>query len=624
LKRTLGILLMGLALLMLGACARRASDASYSVQTLDHAEAALADWRATQTPASGWVAVTLPDTWTTRWPAHDGVVWYRLRWFQPDDAVPVGLLLDYVCLADAVYLNGSLIHRDTQLVEPLSRSWIKPQYVLLDRPLLRRGQNELLVRVSGLAAYQPGFGKVMLGAPVAVQERHETSVRWRYDSELLSLAVNIVLGGMFGMFWLFRRRDSVYGWYALSAWSFAMYGSNFVLDSPWPFASTDGWQAFIAVAYMAAGFSFAVFLLRYCNKRWLWTERSLGLLCMASFAYVLLWPASAGPHRAPMILAGGSLYYVAIVAFIIRALRVGGVDQRILAACLLIPLLTSSHDFLVFFGIVRDNAYLLALTSPLTMIGLASVLAHRFSVAMRRVENFNAELQHEVDSATRRLAETLAREHRLALENTRAGERLTLVRDLHDGFGGSLLGAIATLEQSASSESVRIVATLKELRDDLRLIIDTTAHERDTDLAGLLAPLRHRWSARLEAVGVECQWQLQDTAGMHLGAARSLDVLRLLQEALTNVLKHARARNVVIAARRDGERLRVTVTDDGRGFDAQISSTGAGLASLRARAARLCTPLELHSRVDAGTTVGVAVPLGEAAGDRPDPVPSLP
>lgn len=623
-KRTLGVLLTIMALLTLGACARRAVDATTSMQTLDHAEAATSDWHATQAPTSGWVPVALPDTWTTRWPAHDGVVWYRLHWFQADDTVPVGLLLDYVCLADAVYLNGSLIHRDAQLVEPLTRSWIKPQYQLLDLPLLRRGDNELLVRVSGLAAYQPGFGKVMLGAPAVVQARYDAGVRWRYDSELLSLAVNIVLGGMFGMFWLFRRRDSVYGWYALSAWLFAVYGSNFVLGSPWPFATTDSWQAFIAVTYMAAGFSFAVFLLRYCNKRWRWTERVFGLLSIAAFAYALLWPASAGPHRALMILAGGGLYYVAIVAFILRALRVGGVDQRILAACLLIPLLTSSHDFLVFFGVVQDNAYLLALTSPLTMIGLASVLAHRFAVAMRRVENFNAELQHEVDSATQRLAETLAREHQLALENTRAGERLTLVRDLHDGFGGSLLGAIATLEQSASGEASRVVTTLKELRDDLRLIIDTTAHERDTDLAGLLAPLRHRWSNRLEAAGVDSQWQLQDAAGVHLGAARSLDVLRLLQEALTNVLKHAGKCQVAIAARRDGQWLQLSVTDDGRGFDAQTPSSGAGLASLRARAARLGASLELRSGIDQGTRVAVAVSLSEAIGDRQGPAPSLP
>ncbi|MBV8156734.1 MAG: hypothetical protein JO278_03700 [Dyella sp.] len=552
------------------------------------------------------------------------MVWYRLRWVQADDAVPVGVLLDYVCLADAIYLNGSLIHRDPQLVEPLTRSWIKPQYFLVDRPLLRRGENELLVRVSGLAAYQPGLGRIRVGDPAEVRARYETSVRWQYDSELFSGASGIVLGGIFGMFWLFRRKDTVYGWYALSAWLFAAYGSNYVTRSPWPFASTDGWQAFVAVLYVAAASSFAIFLLRYCEKRWARTERALGLLSAVFLVYALLWPASAGPHRAVMILVGGGLYYAAILAFIVRAARVRRVDQRILAACLLIPLLTSSHDFLVFFGIADDSAYLLALTSPLTMIGLGSVLAHRFAVAMRRVENFNVELHDEVDQATRRLGETLAREHQLALANTRTSERLNLVRDVHDGFGGSLLSTIVALEQSpATSETTGIVARLKELRDDLRLIVDTTAQERDTDLAGLLASLRHRWSHRFEVAGVKVQWRLAAAEPLRLGAARSLDLLRFLQEALTNVLKHAQAGAVSVVVRREHEELIVEVIDDGVGFDSRATGSGLGLASLQARAGRLAGRFELHSRPGEGTSVSLATPIldaAQAAEDRLSPI----
>ncbi|WP_130618854.1 sensor histidine kinase [Dyella amyloliquefaciens] len=618
-KRWPAIVLLGIAALLLCACARHAGESSTTVRTLDRADAVRSNWDAATPPESGWTPVALPDTWTRRWAAHDGVVWYRLQWFQADDAVPVGLLLDYVCLADAVYLNGSLIHRDPQLVEPLTRSWIKPQFFLLDRPLLRRGQNELLVRVSGLAAYQPGFGRVRVGDPAEVRARYETHVRWQYDSELFSGASGIVLGGIFGMFWLFRRKDAVYGWYALSAWLFAAYGSNYVTRSPWPFASTDGWQAFVAVLYVAAAFSFAVFLLRYCEKRWPWTERVLGLLCAVFFVYALLWPASAGPHRAVMILMGGGLYYVAIVAFIVRAVRVRRMDQRILAACLLIPLLTSSHDFLVFFGIANDSAYLLALTSPLTMIGLGSVLAHRFYVAMRRVEHFNVELHQEVEQATRRLSETLAREHQLAIANTRASERLNLVRDVHDGFGGSLLGTIVALENSpATSETTAIVGRLKELRDDLRLIIDTTAQERDTDLAGLLASLRHRWSHRFEVAGVESRWQLAGAERLHLGAARSLDLLRFLQEALTNVLKHAQASNVSVVVRRDCDDLIVEVIDDGVGFDSRVSGEGLGLASLQARADRLAARFDLRACPGEGTAISLTASVFATTGATED------
>ena len=103
--------------------------------------------------------MTLPDAWAGRWPAHDGVVWYRLRWSEPATAgapAPRGLAMDYLSMAGAIYLNGALLARDPQLEEPLSRSWNHPRHWLLSAPLLRPGPNELLVRVSGLAAYAPG------------------------------------------------------------------------------------------------------------------------------------------------------------------------------------------------------------------------------------------------------------------------------------------------------------------------------------------------------------------------------------------------------------------------------------------------------------------------------------
>ena len=152
-----------------------------AVQVLDHAEAAPSDWNAAAPPATGWTPVKLMDFWTSRWPHHDGVVWYRLRWNQADADIPAGLLLDYVCLADAVYVNGSLLHRDPGLVEPLSRSWVQPQYFLLDKPLLHTGENTLLVRVSGLSAYQPGFGTVEVGDPAVLQQRFAAGRFTRYQ-----------------------------------------------------------------------------------------------------------------------------------------------------------------------------------------------------------------------------------------------------------------------------------------------------------------------------------------------------------------------------------------------------------------------------------------------------------
>ena len=609
----------------------QAQPAPDATVTIDHAEAVQASWDSAAPPVTGWTPVTLMDYWNTRWPQHDGVVWYRLHWNQASTNAPIGLLLDYVCMADAVYVNGNLVYRDPQLVEPLSRSWVTPQYFLINKPLLHVGENTLLVRVSGLVAYQPGLGTVQIGNDLAMQASYRNGVRWRYDMRLFNFAISAVLGVLFGMLWLLRRRDTVYGWYALSTLFGAGYGWNYVTASTWPFSSTDAWQAFVVALLVASTCSFTVFLLRFCEHRWPRTEAALGLVSLAAFAFALLDPHRMGPWRNLWVLPTILFYYVTIAAFLWHAARSRRIEVRVLGVSMLLPILLSFRDLALYLELIHGNNYLDALTSPLTLIGMAFAVAWRFSVAMRRAEGFNIELKHEVDIATTQLSDTLAREHALALDNTRIGERLNLVRDLHDGFGGSLLGAIAALENpQRPPEPARVVSTLKELRDDLRLVIDTTTHEQDSDLAGLLAPLRHRWSQRMDVVDINSRWQLEGLDGLRLGPARSLDLLRLLQEALTNVLKHSHASQVNITVRRAGTQLAIEVLDDGSGFDPAAirfsQGGGAGLASLHSRARRLGAELALDTSPGRGLALRLEAPLppaGQVGGDLPSPISGI-
>lgn len=598
---------------MLLACAWLAPAAAQAAEPgtvlLDRAEAARSDWNAAAPPAAGWVPVTLLDVWQQRWPGHDGVVWYRLHWHQDDPRRPTALLADYMSLSGAIYVNGEAVARDPSLVEPLSRTWNSPHYVLLPPSLLRAGENTVLLRVSGLSAYQPGAGPVRIGDPQALQQRYRSERFLRYDIKLINLAMAVVLGGVFLMMWLLRRKDSVYGWFALTELAGSLYAYNHIATDIRPLSSTDAWQAFNAAFYVVAGACYALFLLRYCERRYPRLERGLGVVAAAALLTAALAPAWMGHQRNLWFALGGLIYYVSIGWFLIQAWRHRRPDTLVLAACLLLPVLVSFHDFALFFGWVDGVTYLLSLTSVLTLIGIGFVLSYRFVAAMRRVEGFNLELKREVDAATSELALTLSRQHALELAHSRAGERLHLVRDLHDGFGGTLIGAIAQLERApADMPKAQVVEVLKEMRDDLRLVIDSTAREH-ADLAAQLAPLRHRLGRLLETADIDSRWQLQGLDGIELDSARSLDLLRLLQEALTNVFKHSRARRVEVSLRRAGERLLLSVDDDGRGIGATARADGgAGLASMRLRAQRLGGELKIESG-PAGTGLRLDFPL---------------
>ena len=590
--------------------AQAAAPAEPGIVLLDRAEAARSDWNAVAPPAAGWTPVTLLDVWDKRWPDHDGVVWYRLRWHQDDPHRPTALLADYMSLSGAIYVNGEAVARDPQLVEPLSRTWNAPHYALLPPSLLRAGDNVVWLRVSGLADYLPGAGPVRVGDPRALQQRYRSERFVRYDIKLINLAMAVVLGGVFLLMWLLRRKDSVYGWFALTELAGSLYGYNHIAITIWPLSRTDAWQAFNAAFYVVAGACYALFLLRYCERRYPRLERALAALSALALLTAALAPAWMGPHRNLWFAIGGLIYYVSIGWFLLQAWRSRRPDALVLAACLLLPVLVSFRDFAVFFGWAEGATYWLSLTSVLTLVGIGFVLSYRFVAAMRRVEGFNLELKREVENATSALAATLSRQHALELAHSRAGERLQLVRDLHDGFGGTLVGTIAQLEQAPQDTSrATVIATLKELRDDLRLVIDSTAHEH-ADLAAQLAPLRHRLGRMLETADIDSRWRLEGLDGVALDSARSLDLLRLLQEALANVFKHSRARRVEVRIARVDEHLQLRVEDDGEGMAMATTETnaGAGLASMRLRAQRLGGELRIESG-PRGTGLHVEFPL---------------
>lgn len=117
---------------------------------------------------------------------------------------------------------------------------------------------------------------------------------------------------------------------------------------------------------------------------------------------------------------------------------------------------------------------------------------------------------------------------------------------------------------------------------------------------------------------------MESLGELRLGPARSLDLLRLLQEALTNVVKHSGASRVDVTVRYVDAQLHVDVRDNGRGFDPTRPHLdregGVGLVSLRQRAARLGSELALETALGSGLALTLAfdpTPSGSAQRQPP-------
>jgi signal transduction histidine kinase len=564
-------------------------------------------------PANGWVPVSLPDFWSTRWPTFDGVVWYRVTWRQPRTDAPVALMLDYLNMAGAIYLNGTLMRHDARLVEPLSREWNTPRYLLLPAALRHDGENTLLFRVSGMAHYQGGLGPIALGPPEAMRARYEAAVGMRLTSQWFSLAVSVTLGGFFLAMWLMRRAEALYGWFAamLSAWCAVQ--ANQTATGTWPLSSTDGWEVANTIALLAYSALYTIFIVRLCGRRWPRYERVLwGAVALASGVLCVTPHARIENVRDVLFIAQALHYFATSLAFLVFAYRGNNTEHRILAACVALFVAAGCHDLLSFLGVFHDNLYFGGLTVQILMICMALALGRRHVMNLERIERFNEDLARTVEATQRELTQTLHREHQLEVAHARLNERMSFAHNLHDGLGSALVGSIIALERTPQAiPPQRFLSILKELRDDLRLIIDSTTSEQqdETQLADLVASQRHRFTRLFETQGVQCTWRLSGLDACALPSSRNLDVMRILQEALTNAFKHSHASRIEVDIRAEDGSLMVSVGDNGVGFvdRADASGLGTGMSSMRARANRLDATLEIRSAPGA-TVVTLAVP----------------
>jgi signal transduction histidine kinase len=154
---------------------------------------------------------------------------------------------------------------------------------------------------------------------------------------------------------------------------------------------------------------------------------------------------------------------------------------------------------------------------------------------------------------------------------------------------------------------------LREAVDDMRLAIDTLAPERE-GLLEALGNLRYRLEPRFRAAGIELKFTRRDLPDrLDVVSEHALQILRVLQESLTNVLKHARARqvDVALALERDPPCFVLAVADDGGGFAPGAAAPGRGLSGMRRRAGQIGAALDIASDAR-GTRVVLSYPLQPA------------
>ena len=576
-------------------------------------------------PLTGWVDVTLPDTWSRRWPAHGDSGWYRIDWERScTNGEPVALGIDGISVAGEVYNNGDLLWRDAFLVEPLSRSWNVPRWWVLPESGLQPGVNTVWVRAVGPAALGPGLRAVRLGDASTVAAQHYRT-EWRQRTLYL---INAVLCGMagalFSVVWTLRRNTpagAAYGWFGLMALTWLAYLTTYLAYTQWPWPDALARSRFSMVALVGYVLSACLFTLRFGGQRLPRTERMLWALAALGAGTAVFVPDDVAG------LWFGRVWQGAMWVFMFNCLQFqwhawrprpeGRKQLHMLLALCWLPVMALTVTTLIP-GVDRWNvarnwaAFSGLLVISLVMLLLGAQLMQR----VRSVERFNRALEQGVSEARAQLAQALAREHTRALEHTRLQERIQLAHDLHDGLGGSLIRSMALVEQAPQPlPNERVLSFLKMLRDDLRQVIDqgsSAGAQVPATPVQWAAPLRHRFTRILDEMGVTSLWDMPPHWQGRPSALQCLGLTRLVEEALSNTIKHSRARQVrVQCTQPQGGALCLRIEDDGVGFDVEAvrhAGLSVGMRSMMARAERIGGALEVVSS-SAGTKLTVKLAL---------------
>lgn len=241
------------------------------------------------------------------------------------------------------------------------------------------------------------------------------------------------------------------------------------------------------------------------------------------------------------------------------------------------------------------------------LLGLAVAAGRRRQMVVRRRQA----AQHEF---SRRLIES--QEH----------ERKRIARELHDGLGQELLVVKNRALLALRAEGVR-----PPVREQLRHIDEVVTHSLENvrglahnltpyqlDHLGLSGALRAMIEAAAGPVDIEFTVAVEDVDGL-LPVEREINLFRIVQEAVSNVVRHSGARRAAVRVRRTGAAIAITVQDDGRGFDRRRAggaraAQGFGLWGIAERVRILGGRVEVTSAPGRGTRIEISTPIGAAPG----------
>lgn len=519
----------------------------------------------------------------------------------------------------AVFVNGKLLGWGGSFEAPVARNAARPLLFSVPQGLLVAGDNYFDVYVVSQPATAGFLDQITIGPAEMLEPSYQRYYFFRSTLPQVITLVIVVLSAAMCALWFYRKQDVEYGWCALGGFFWAIHTLNqFVVNIPFSAHSWDWLMAVSAGCLSLTGVYFIHRFVQHGQSRW---ERWLVLACVLLALALLLLPEALFYQVLawfwnPLVFSG--LVYVFYFT-LMQWWKIRSRELYVLAAAGGVIVLLGLYDLAVAMGGQRlPYGQFLHLGAPFLLVAFTWILLQRFVQSLRAMEGFNQELlrlnqelEGRVEEKTRKIAQSYETIRLLGQEQILLHERSRIMRDMHDGIGVYLTSMLRQLE-SGPVDRVHLREAAHNALNDLRLMIDSLG-SASSDLPAMLGMFRTRIGVALDACQVELEWQVDELPPLQdFGPERALNLLRILQEAFTNALKHSGASCIRLSAQAemtgmDSGRIRIEVHDNGKGLD-QRHVAGNGLKNMRYRAQKIKADFMIDPDRD-GTCIVIILPL---------------
>ena len=524
----------------------------------------------------------------------------------------LGILIPNFSSDISVYINGFplRLHNDLYRV----RHQYRPIYLDIPKSYLRTGKNSVQLQ---LKANRPEIilAPFYLGPGYLLQPSYRLLTLW--NDELMDVAyyLSILLFIFSGFLWLSRVKAYEYAWAMIAFLCYTYFLERFVKTTEPINSQIFMWTYLLArdIGFFAIAVYIRVYLCGFTFK-----YEKLILLWFGivfSLAYLFLYYGRFDMTLRLFIF--GSMpaeLFIGLLLMLSIFYRMRTADYPaylhwFLAASVL-GIVLGTHDYLRFSGFQIPwilNQFIAQYTIFFVLIGFSCVILHRYSSALISSEELNIVLERELEKKSLELETLLERQIQDQKRMTLIEERKRILSDMHDGVGGQLSALLEASrnQQFKSNNNDILVTELEKIIGDLRIIMDSMSSEGE-NLVFALAKLRERYQRLFRLNQIDISWQIDDDIeALILPTSIIINILRIIQEAFHNVIKHSQAKAAILSVEKKSlskfdQEVVIKIQDKGKGLTSQKENYG--FQTMRQRAKQIGGKLNIHS-TDQGLTI---------------------